>query len=106
MKKVKLLIAAVMALLLCAAIFVGCGKKTEEAQPTDVQVATENEYKEGYVGDPVDEYGNQGEWVVYLPEAFEQPAVENIEDEDFLYNDVQGEENLGEIEIDIPEIME
>jgi hypothetical protein len=95
-----------MVLCLCAAIFAGCGQKTEEGEPTDVQVATEPEYKEGYVGDPVDENGNQGEWVVYLPEEFERPAVENIEEGDLIYNDVQGEETLGEIEIDVPEIME
>ena len=93
---------------LCGAVagvvlFAGCGKKTEEIKQ-DVQ-QEELEYREEYLGDPIDENGNQGELFVYLPEAFEQPAVENIEDEDFLESDVQAEDFLGEIEID-PEIME
>lgn len=104
MKKAKILIAAMLALLLFVAVFAGCGKKTEEIKQ-DVQ-QEELEYREEYLGDPIDENGNQGELFVYLPEAFEQPAVENIEDEDFLESDVQAEDFLEEIEIDIPEIME
>lgn len=95
MKKIKLLIAVMMMLLLCAAIFTGCGKKAEEVKQADVQAATE--YMEGYIGNPVDENGNQGEWVVNLPEEFERPAVENIGDEIDLLDDSQTEESWEDI---------
>lgn len=102
MKKIKLLIVAVMALCLCAAMFVGCGKKTDEATQGGAQPVIE--YKEGYVGDPIDEYGNQGEYVQILPEEFEQPAVENIEDEEPFFDEIQEEVPVEEeIEIVFPE---
>ena len=112
MKKTKMLIVIVAVLLLCAAIFAGCGKKANEAQQSAEQ--TEMGYIEEYIGEPIDENGNQGELYVYLPEAFEQPAVESIEEEIIFIDDVQGEEIpeeipdevLEETPVEIPEIME
>ena len=112
MKKVKMLIAIMLALLLCVALFSGCGQKaaTEaEAEAEELAQTPEQEileYREEYIGEPIDENGNQGELFIYLPEAFEQPAVENLEDEAFLGGDVQEGEIWEDIEIDIPEIME
>ena len=107
MKKAKMLIAIVAVLLLCTAVFAGCGKKANEAQQSAEQ--TELGYIEEYIGEPIDENGNQGELYIYLPEAFEQPAVENLEEET-ISNDVQMEEVQDEIqdeiEIDIPETLE
>ena len=89
MRKVKMLLAAVLAVLLCAAMFTGCGKKTDEVASVEIPAVTE--YKQGYIGDPIDENGNQGEYIECLPDAFEQPAAEQLDDETFFHDDVQEE---------------
>ena len=95
-------IAVIAVVLLCAAVFFGCGKET--SNDPDVIKNDEQKVYEPYefVGSPTDEYGNQGEMMNDGTDIDDELLYIEIDEEEMNQSDASEEEEVqSETEEDI-----